>query len=469
MPNKINRRQLLKASLRASAGALLVGWSRELSATGASQAQPQKLDVIIVGAGIAGLAAARRLKSQGASVLILEARNRIGGRVWTDKSISGVSLDLGASWIQGINGNPIAALARNFNLRTLPTDFDNIALYDSGGRRFSNPEVERIETNYQNLIQRLDRLREAMQNGGEHDISLQAGIDQVLSRRVVNEKESTGLNYAIHAVIEEEYATNASDLSLFNWDQDQEFGGQSVIFPRGYGQIADALARGMDIRLNQRVKRIEYSNPGVRIETDQSTLAAERVIVTLPLGVLKRGTITFSPALPEAKIKAISRLGMGVLNKVFLRFRRVFWPKDRDTFGVVSERKGEWAEWVDYYKYTGQPVLLGLNSGKHARDLEGLDDQALVAAAMQVIRGVYGRSTPAPDGVVVTRWASDPFSLGAYSSIPPGANGKDYDTLAEPVGDRVFFAGEATSRSYPATVHGAFLSGEREAKRISDL
>jgi monoamine oxidase len=136
---------------------------------------------------------------------------------------------------------------------------------------------------------------------------------------------------------------------------------------------------------------------------------------------------------------------------------------------VVSERKSEWAEWIDYYSYTGQPVLLGLNSGKHARDLEVLTDQSVVAAAMQVLRGIYGRSTPDPDGAVVTRWGSDPFSLGAYSSIPPGANGKDYDTLAEPVGDRVFFAGEATSRSYPATVHGAFLSGEREAKRISDL
>jgi predicted NAD/FAD-dependent oxidoreductase len=380
-----------------------------------------------------------------------------------------VSLDLGASWIQGINGNPIASLARNFNLRTLPTDFDNIALYDSVGRRFSNPEVERIETNYQNLIQGLDRLREAMQNGGQHDISLQAGIDRVLGRRIVKDKERTELNYAIHAVIEEEYATNASDLSFFNWDQDREFGGQSVIFPRGYGQIADALARGMDIRLNQRVSRIEYNNRGVRIETDQNTLTAERVIITLPLGVLKRGTITFSPVLPEAKIKAISRLGMGVLNKVFLRFPRVFWPKDRDTFGVVSERKSEWAEWIDYYKYTGQPVLLGLNSGKHARDLEGLTDDAVVAAAMQVLRGIFGRSIPDPDAVVVTRWGSDPFSLGAYSSIPAGASGKDYDTLAEPVGDRVFFAGEATSRSYPATVHGAFLSGEREAKRISEL
>jgi monoamine oxidase len=88
---------------------------------------------------------------------------------------------------------------------------------------------------------------------------------------------------------------------------------------------------------------------------------------------------------------------------------------------------------------------------------------------MQVLRGIYGRSIPDPDRVVVTRWGSDPFSLGAYSSISPGASGKDYDTLAEPIGDRVFFAGEATSRSYPATVHGAFLSGEREARRISDL
>ena len=469
MPNKINRRQLLKASLRASAGALLVGWSRELSATGASQAQPQKLDVIIVGAGIAGLAAARRLKSQGASVLILEARNRIGGRVWTDQSISGVPLDLGASWVQGINGNPIAALARNFNLRTLPTDFDNLALYDSSGRRFSNSEVERIDKNYQRMVQSLDRLREAMQNQGQDDISLQAGIDRVLVRRIVSDKERTELNYAVHAVIEEEYATNASDLSLFNWDQDQEFRGQSVIFPRGYGQITDALARGMDIRLNQRVNRIEYGKQEVKIETDQNTLTAKRVIVTLPLGVLQRGVITFSPALPEAKIKAIGRLGMGVLNKIFLRFPRVFWPKDRDTFGVVSERKSEWAEWVDYYKYTGQPVLLGLNSGKHARDLEALTDDSVAAAAMQVLRGIYGRSIPDPDGVVVTRWGSDPFSLGAYSSISPGASGQDYDTLAEPVGDRVFFAGEATSRSYPATVHGAFLSGEREARRISDL
>ena len=270
----------------------------------ANEFQDRKFDVIVVGAGIAGLAAARRLKSHGASVLILEARNRIGGRVWTDQSIAGVPLDLGASWIQGVNGNPIAALARNLNLRTLPTDFDNIALYDSSGRRFSNPDVERIETNYQNLLQSLDRLREAMQKQGQDDISLQAGIDRVLVKRVINDKERTELNYAVHAVIEEEYATNVSDLSLFNWDQDREFGGQrALIFPRGYGQIAEALARGMDIRLNQRVNRIEYSKQGVRIETDQNTLAAERVIVTLPLGVLKRGAITFSPALPDAKSK----------------------------------------------------------------------------------------------------------------------------------------------------------------------
>src|SRR5436190_8796104 len=127
MPIKITRRKLLKTSLKASAGALLVSLAKPASG---KEFQDKKLDVIVVGAGVGGLAAARRLKLQGATDLILEARNRIGGRVWTDTSMSGVSLDLGASWIQGSNGNPITSLARSFSLRTSPTDFENIALYD---------------------------------------------------------------------------------------------------------------------------------------------------------------------------------------------------------------------------------------------------------------------------------------------------------------------------------------------------
>jgi monoamine oxidase len=425
--------------------------------------------VIVVGAGIAGLAAARRLKLQGATVLILEARNRIGGRVWTDTSMSGVSLDLGASWIQGSNGNPITSLARSFDLRTSPTDFENIALYDPLGRRLGNAEVARVETNYRSVLQRLEKLRDAMRAEGREDLSLQAGFERVLARLNLTDRERAELNFAIHAEIEDEYAADATELSLFNWDQDEGFGGSNELFPGGYGQIADGLARGLDIRLAMPVVRIEHSDRGVVIKTQKDTFTADRVIVTLPLGVLKRGLITFSPGLPEQKLIAIRRLGMGTLNKVYLRFPKVFWPKENDVLGLMSQTKGQWGEWINYFRYTGEPILVGFNCGKYARALEGLANHQITEAAMNALRGIYGGSIPDPADVVITRWAADPFTLGAYSSIPPRASGKDYDTLAAPIGDRVFFAGEATSRTYPATVHGAFLSGEREARRISKL
>jgi monoamine oxidase len=463
MPDRITRRQLLTTSLRASAGALLLGWPR------GSRSQPTKLDVIVIGAGVAGLAAARRLKSQGASVLILEARNRIGGRVWTDNSMPGVPLDLGASWIQGTVGNPITSLAHSFNLRTSPTDFENIALYDPAGRRLGNAEVARIETNFRSMLQRVEKLRDAMQREGREDISLQTGFERVLAGRNLADRERSELNFAIHAEIEDEYAADATELSLFNWDQDEGFGGNNELFPGGFSQIATRLARGLDIRLSMPVARIEYGDRGVVIKTQRNIFTADRVIVTLPLGVLKRGLIDFSPGLPEQKLTAIRRLGMGTLNKIYLRFPQVFWPKENDVLGVVSQTTGQWGEWINYFRYTGQPILVGLNSGKYARDLEALPNHEITSAAMNVLRGIYGRSIPDPSDVVITRWANDPFTLGSYSSIPTGASGKDYDTLAAPVGDRVFFAGEATSRTYPATVHGAFLSGEREARRIAKL
>ena len=467
MPDRITRRKLLTDSLRASAGALLARLGHD--AFGSTPQLRQKFDVIVVGAGVAGLAAARRLQSSGASVVILEARNRIGGRVWTDTSMSGVPLDMGAAWIQGSKGNPITSLARSLGARTSTTDFENIALYDSSGRQLSSSETTRIETNYRSLLQRVERLRDTMRAERRADISLRAGFDRVLAGQNLSETERAELTFAIHAEIEDEYAMDASELSLFQWDQDEGFGGSNEIFPGGYGQIARGLARELDIRLATKVTGIEYSNRGVVVKTDQTSFNAERVIVTLPLGVLKRGLITFSPALPEQKIAAIRRLGMGALNKVYLRFPKVFWPKENDLLGIVSEH-GQWGEWVNYHRYSGQPILAAFNSGKYARFLDtGLSDREITAAAMQALRAIYGRSIPEPNNVIVTHWALDPFSLGAYSSIPPGSSGNDYDTLAQPVGDRVFFAGEATSRAYPATVHGAFLSGEREAKRISRL
>jgi monoamine oxidase len=157
---------------------------------------------------------------------------------------------------------------------------------------------------------------------------------------------------------------------------------------------------------------------------------------------------------------------MGLLNKTYLRFPEVFWDKEHDLLGHIAERKGEWAEWLNIYKYTGQPILLGFNAGRYGRQIEKLSDREIVAAAMKTLRSLYGAKIPDPEAWLITRWAGDPLAGGSYSYLPPGATEGDRAALAQPVGGRLFFAGEATSVEYPATVHGALLSGRRAAKEI---
>ena len=468
VPDKIGRRELLKLSLQASAYAL-IGPSSKAYPRAARPEIAARHDVIIIGAGVAGLAAARFLKSKGANVLILEARDRIGGRVRTDVSLPGLKLDLGASWIVGTRGNPIASLATNFNLRTLPTDFENVALYNSEGKRLGQNDIRRIASNYEDLLRQVERLRDQLAGAHQNDISLQEGIARVLAKQSLTDVQRSELEFAIKSEIEDDYAADTSDLSFLNWNQDEGFDGPSVLFPGGYIQIVDRLATGLEIRLSQSVRHIEHNQKGIRITTDRDTFEAERAIVTLPLGVLKREVVRFTPPLPEGKLNAIRKLGMGVLNKLYLRFPRIFWPREMDLVGVIAASKSEWTEWINYYKYNGEPVLLALNAGAYGRRLEALSDSEVIAAAMLALRKIYGKSIPDPTGALLTRWNSDPFTFGSYSFLQPGASGKDYDALAEPLGERLFFAGEATSRRYPATVQGAFLSGEREARRINNL
>jgi monoamine oxidase len=163
---------------------------------------------------------------------------------------------------------------------------------------------------------------------------------------------------------------------------------------------------------------------------------------------------------------AINNLGMGLLNKVYLRFPQVFWDEQSDLLDYIAQNRGEWAEWLNIYKYTGKPILLGFNAATYARQIEPLSDEMMVAAAMKTLRTIHGPSIPEPEAWLITRWASDPLAGGSYSYLPPGASPDDYDDLAEPVADRLFFAGEATSREYAATVHGAYLSGLAAAERI---
>ena len=422
----------------------------------------READVLVLGAGISGLAAARTLVDKGLSVIVLEARDRIGGRMWTDTSL-GLPLDLGASWIHGVTGNPITRLAKQFDVQTVASDYDNGVVFGFDGRKISDTEFAEMEDLFDSIYSEVEK----MQEDTESDMPLQQAFDQVISSRNLSVEELRQLQFVIQGNFALELGADPDELSLWEWDQDEEFDGEDVVFPEGYNQITDGLANGLDIRLGIKVVSISYSADGVDVETSSGTYGGDKVIVTFPLGVLKQAEVKFDPPLPESKQSAIDRLDMGVLNKVYLKFSEAFWDEEIEGISYVGERTGEWCDWLNFMPYINEPVLMAFHGGAKGYALEELSDDEIIAGAMKTLRVIYGNSISEPESYLITRWGKDPLAFGSYSHIPPFASGDDYDALFEPVDDVLYFAGEATNREHPATVHGAYLSGVAAAEEIA--
>ena len=414
--------------------------------------------VVVVGGGIAGVTAARDLHDAGYDVVVLEAKDHLGGRMWTDRS-SGWALDLGASWIHGVNGNPITALADQLDLERVPTDYDNSAEYDFDGtpEPLTDTQVDRWESTFTAYARRYLR--------SNPDATVQAIIDDARRSGDLDFLSDRQLDFLVNTELEHDSAADAALMAVRTLDEGKEFRGNDVIFPEGYDAIITAMADGLTVELNTVVLAIEYGKFGVRVITSRGTFEGDRAVVTLPLGVLKSGDVSFTPALPKQKRKAIDALAMGVLNKVWLVFPRVFWDADVHLLGYLSQTKGHFSEWFSISRHTGDPVLVAFNAGTYGTQVEALTDAQIVSAAMQVLRSIYGAGIPEPEATRITRWNSDPYAYGSYSYLPPGARPVHRRRLARAVKGRLFFAGEATSE-YSATVHGAHLSGLRAAKEV---
>ncbi len=451
-PNR--RRKFLQLSLLAAASSIT--WSCTESV-----AKSSKANILIIGAGIAGLAAARQLKSSSFQVTVLEGRNRIGGRIYTDRT-PGLPIDLGASWIHGINNNPIGKLAQDFKINIQKTNYDNNRTYGSKGELINEPERESSYSLYQKIIKQAKVMAEKL----DRDISVAEAVKRILSQEKLPSQQQNNLRWQLSSNIVIETGTDLENLSIWEWDEDESFDGDDYLFPAGYDQIIQNLAKGIDIKLQQTVNAIEYTNKGVLVKTDKENYQADAAIITLPLGVLKSGNIKFSPPLPPNKQTAIDRLEMGVLNKVVLKFPRAFWPQNYDMLSYISGQSKDFSEFLNWHHYTPTPVLIALTGGSFARSLELISETEVGERVMKLLRKLYGNSVPNPESVLRTKWGTDPFAFGSYSTIPVGSKGSDRSMLAAPISQRLFFAGEATSREYPSTVHGAFLSGIREADRI---
>lgn len=457
----LHRRDVLRLSLLATTAALLRrppdAWADDAG---------RKERVVVVGAGVAGLAAARALVAAGREVVVLEGRERIGGRVVTSRAWRDMPCDLGASWIQGTRGNPLTKLAAQWGIETKATDPDEATIYRDDGRPVTPREAEQADQHFRDLLEAVHEERDRLGPEGK-ELALGPTIERLIAGEELDAVALRDLQQLLTAALENEYGADLAELSLLHYDAADGHGGPSVVFPQGYDEIPRRLAEGLDVRLGQVVVAIEHDATGVVVKTKGASFPAERVVVTLPLGVLKRGTVAFQPTLPPAKRGAIERLGMGLLNKLWLRFPRAFWgERDNDLIGFVGSRRGAWTESVDFQRVLGKPVLLCFQSGSVARAAEALPDERLVASAMEWLRAAFGKDVPDPVAHQVTRWAADPFAYGSYSFFAKGSSPADVALLAAPVGGRLFFAGEATSPDHPATVHGAYASGLRVAQEV---
>jgi monoamine oxidase len=433
----------------------------------------QGYDVIVIGAGIAGISAARKLTDAGSSVLVLESRTRIGGRIWSDRSL-GFSVDLGASWIHHIDGNPLTSLAQKYGLKLQHTDDDSLIRFTSGGSQYQSTDIDASDKRHRDLLQQLSARSTSLTS----DQSVAATLQSINNNIFWSEDEQ----WHISTSTEFQYGAKAESLSTISYGSDQQFSGTNndYLFPDGYDRIINTsnLAINLTVRTSQRVVSIDFSGLGIAISTDDgSVYTTHAVIVTVPLGVLKASTITFNPPLPSEKQLVIQKMNMGTVNKVFLSWRDGSWIPSRfgnivyigiDVKNPNVNTRGLFNYFLNGQVVFGVPGFMTFAFGQSGQDIEALDDTTVVSLALAqlqvAVTSAGGGSIPRPDKWLISRWNGDPNAFGCYSYASLNVNVEDFKTLAYPVftptGIRsVLFGGEHTSAAYRGTVHGAYLSG----------
>jgi monoamine oxidase len=404
---------------------------------------PSHIDVAVIGAGAAGLGAAHALKGTGLSFVVLEARDRVGGRGHTIMASPEVTFDVGCGWLHSADQNAFVRIAEKLNFeidKTLPPWRDRAV-----GKAF--PLDERADF-LSSLDEFFQRIHEAAKSG----------VDRAASRYL---EPGNRWNPMIDAISTYINGAETDRVSILDFDAYEDTNLNWRV-RRGYGALMAAYGVSLPIKFNCVVTLIDHSQQRLRLETSLGTLSADKVIVTVPTDLIADQAIRFHPALPD-KLDAAAHLPLGLADKVTLALAEPeALPKEGNLRGATMRR-----EMGTYHlRPFGQPCIEGFFGGRYARELEDAGDGAIAAASIDEIVSFLGsdfRRKLKP--LRESRWAHDPFARGSYSHALPGHAGKRA-VLAAPVDGRLFFAGEATSPNFFSTAHGAHDSGQRAAQEV---
>ena len=409
--------------------------------------------VVVVGAGVAGLTAARSLTDAGVECVVLEARDRIGGRLHTVDRV-----DLGGSWIHHPEGNPLRAFADEVGVPCRPGNpMSTMSWFDLlENRRLTAAEVAASrslqEDGFPAAVARLQPDARPEMTGAD-------GIEAFVSSAGLSADEARRARQVLRSHVEADAADRAENQSWRWLWTEQEYGGDYFgdLPENGYAALVDAMADRVDVRLGAEVTHVDVEDVTVRVRGPGVDEVGTHVVVAVPLGVLKAGAVTFTPGLPRDRVDAIARLGFGAYEKVVLTFAEPWWEAAGLSHLVLFPREPELpAVWFfDNHAFGNGPTLVAHVFASAVPHL--VDADRLLGMLAQAV----GHEVPPPVEVTTTSWTDDPHTRGAYTHVPPGADPSLADRLGEPVGGRLLFAGEHTQSARLGYADGAMSSGRR--------
>ncbi len=367
-----------EATWRLHPGTLHGAWfSGERAAHGAILTGARR--IVVVGAGLAGLAAARRLVDRGAEVVVFEAGPEVGGRARSDRGL-GAPVNLGGAWFHGDVDNPVATVARALGFDGDPTVWDQVPTFVAG-RELDGDEDARLGAAYEAFEARLATVAAA---AGPGDV-LGPTARRLVAELATDDDDHLVLDAWVTSEFENLYAAPLDDLSLAHCQEPFRLDGPDALVLGPVGDIALMLAAGLDVRCGSAVRRVEAVGGGWLVSTDDDAVTADAVIVTVPIGVLHAGTLAFSPPLPDAVVAAADRIGAGRVAKVVATFDQAFWAPRR-AFYAVGRPAETLGLWVDVSGVAGRPMLCAFATGAAAVAVESMGEDELLALVDATLR-----------------------------------------------------------------------------------